>query len=64
MKPKIEGHAIVFRTWRSPKPLSVDTRWTVRCPCNRDRYLASTASWAAALEIALLHGRTFHATHS
>lgn len=59
-KPVIEGHVQEFRSWGDPKPLRISTKWTVRCPCNRDRYLAAVGTWEGALQIALLHGRTFH----
>lgn len=36
-------------------------RWLVSCPCNPRRALAIATTHESALEIALLHGRTFHA---
>jgi len=59
-KPKVESLDVeILSTWGGEWRLA-KVRWRVSCPCMKAPGLAVVPSWDAALEIALLHGRTFH----
>lgn len=65
MKPRIEAEVLTVRTWsKNYAPIFLRVQWRISCPCTPLRYLAAVSTWETALEIALLHGRTFHAPNT
>lgn len=65
MKPKIQSEVeeIEIRSWGAGFAIRrAHVRWVVSCPCHRRGEFAIVIlpSWEAALDVALLHWRTFH----